>query len=409
MPADQLALPGGADATEHAIHRVLGGDPLSDVAATSGLNPDDLAAATEVYRAAGRQALAERHAASWRQLYLRFADWQQADQIAAAHLLPVLDDAERNGQISAWWFMRKHPCWRLRLRPVRPGSSTTIEAALDQLAADGHLDAWWPGVYEPETAAFGGGVAMDIAHTLFAADSRGVLELAVTGRTGLGRRELSLLLVSALARGAGLEWYERGDLFDRVCAERPLPLDIPAEKLSALADTLATLLRADSTPDGQLFGPDGPVDTQTSWAAACITTGRALADANRTGQLRRGLRDILSYHVIFHWNRIGLPARTQALLAHAARQAILGPRVQTRPVPGPSPAPAPDVDRPLSRFPLFHHCRLHCADLASRVAHDAMTRHRPPIGIFSAAQTGPALGLTCRRGEVMRSGPPDPE
>ncbi len=369
MPSDQLAHPDSADATEHAIHRVLGGDPLPAAAATCGLDPDDLAAAAEVYRTAGRHALAEHRETSWRQLYLRFADWQRADQIAAAHLLPLLDDAERRGQISAWWFMRKHPCWRLRLHPSQPGSSTGIEARLDELAADGQLDAWWSGVYEPETAAFGGGAAMDIAHALFAADSRGVLELVVAGRTGLGRRELSLLLVCALLRGAGLEWYERGDLFDRVCVERPLPHDVPAEKLTALSDNLATLLRTDTAPDGPLFGSGGPVAAQTRWADACGSAGRALADANRIGQLRRGLRDILSYHVIFHWNRLGLPARTQALLAHAARQAVLGPAVPLRPAtPRLSCAPAPEVDRLLGRFPLIHHGRLHCPDLASRVA-----------------------------------------
>jgi thiopeptide-type bacteriocin biosynthesis protein len=175
---------------------------------------------------------------------------------------------------------------------------------------------------------------MNIAHGLFAADSRGVLDLAATGGTGVGRRELSLLLISALARGAGLEWYERGDLFDRVCNERPFPHDIPTEKLTELSDTLATLLRADSTPDGPLFGPGRPVAAQATWADACATAGRALAVANRTGQLNRGLRDILSYHVIFHWNRLGLAARTQALLAHAARQAILGPRATTVPPHG---------------------------------------------------------------------------
>jgi len=367
MPTDQLAQRDGP--IERAIHRILGGDPLSAAATTSGLAPDDLGAAVEIYRTAGCQALAEHRATSWRQLYLRFADWQQADQIAAAHLLPLLDDAEKHGQISAWWFMRKHPCWRLRLHPTRPDPSARIETALDQLAADGHLDAWWPGIYEPETAAFGGGVAMDIAHALFTADSRGVLELSAASGTGLGRRELSLLLVSALARGAGLEWYERGDLFDRVCAERPLPHDVPAEKLTALTDTLATLLRADTAADGSLFGPDGPVAAQTSWATACATAGRALTDASRTGQLRRGLRDILSYHVIFHWNRLGLPARAQALLAHAARQAILGPRVRAWPAPSQlAPAPELDVDQLLSRFPLVLHGRLHCPDLASRVA-----------------------------------------
>jgi hypothetical protein len=36
----------------------------------------------------------------------------------------------------------------------------------------------------------------------------------------------------------------------------------------------------------------------------------------------RGTRDILAHHVIFHWNRIGLPYKTQSILAHAAKTVI---------------------------------------------------------------------------------------
>jgi hypothetical protein len=65
MPSDQLACP---DTTEHAILRVLSGDPILATANTSGLDPDDLAAATEIYRTAGRQALAAHRDTAWRQI-----------------------------------------------------------------------------------------------------------------------------------------------------------------------------------------------------------------------------------------------------------------------------------------------------------------------------------------------------
>ena len=47
--------------------------------------------------------------------------------------------------------------------------------------------------------------------------------------------------------------------------------------------------------------------------------GHALA----TGTLDRGLRDVLAHHVIFHWNRLGLPASTQATLARSAQAAVM--------------------------------------------------------------------------------------
>jgi hypothetical protein len=40
--------------------------------------------------------------------------------------------------------------------------------------------------------------------------------------------------------------------------------------------------------------------------------------------LTRGIRAVITLHVIFHWNRIGLPATTQATLARAAKDAIFG-------------------------------------------------------------------------------------
>ncbi|MFD0635414.1 hypothetical protein ACFQ9X_31545 [Catenulispora yoronensis] len=144
-----------------------------------------------------------------------------------------------------------------------------------------------------------------------------------------------------------------------------------------MAETLRTLLLADTAPDGPIFTDGGPADRHSGWAAEFRNTGRALADANAAGQLHRGLREVLSYHVIFHWNRLGLPAHTQAVLAHAARHAILGPSVLTHSAPqrsahprSPSPASAPPSDHgaALARFPLIHQGRQHCGDLPSRIA-----------------------------------------
>lgn len=375
MPTHRLTA--ATNAVEEAVWRILAGDDLGATAEAFALQPEELSAAAELYRRAGHHALASQHDSGWQQLYLHFTDWTGADRIAATHLLPILTAAEHRGAIDSWWFMRKHPCWRLRVRPGT-GHDVVAELAadLDQLTADGHLQGWWPGVYEAETAAFGGEKAVDAAHRLFAADSKGVVELAA-GSAGLGHRELSILLCGALMRdGARLEWYERGDVWDRVTVERPLPAAVPAEKVAAMAQTLRTLLLADTAPDGPIFTDSGPAARHSGWAAEFRDTGRALADANAAGQLHRGLREVLSYHVIFHWNRLGLPAHTQAVLAHAARHAILGPSVLTHSAPhrsavpsSPGSASAPsDPGAALARFPLIHQGRQHCGDLPSRIA-----------------------------------------
>ena len=314
--------------TERAVLKVLTGTPLNEAALAERMEPAALADAVEVYRQAGLQALEHQTTSGWWQLYLQFTDWNIAEQTAANHLAPILRHAEEDGVITAWWFMRKHPCWRLRLQPGPAGHTIKADlgAAFDELAADGRIGRWWPGIYEAETAAFGGDTGMDLAHELFCADSSAVLNLLRNGETGLGRRELSLLLCSILIRAAGLEWYEQGDVWHRVALERRLPAGVPTSKLTAMASDLKQLMLADITPDGPLLGTNGPLASAAEWADAFRRAGRTLGAAARVGTLQRGLRDILSYQVIFHWNRLGLPARTQSILAWGARAAILNER-----------------------------------------------------------------------------------
>ncbi|MFJ4570626.1 thiopeptide-type bacteriocin biosynthesis protein [Streptomyces sp. NPDC088846] len=300
------------------------------------MDPHDLAAAVEVFQDAGRQALEAQADRSWRQIYLEFADWASAERIAAGHLEPVLNAHERQDEVAAWWFIRKHPCWRLRFRlgTHRATTEARLRTALDDLVRAGHLRRWWPGIYEPETAAFGGGLAMDVAHNLFTADSGFILGICRREQSALGRRELSVLLSTTFMRGAALEWYELGDAWDRVTQERPLPSDVTPDQLHALTQDLRTLLLADSAPDGPLWGAGGPAAFASDWADSFRQAGRALGTAARAGHLERGLRHVLAYHVIFHWNRFGLPLRTQSALAWAARSAILD-------VPASAPSDSP--------------------------------------------------------------------
>ncbi|WP_119582645.1 thiopeptide-type bacteriocin biosynthesis protein [Streptomyces europaeiscabiei] len=333
MPTDRLIQPVRLEATLNAVLDVLAGTDTDTAAARAGLELTDLDAAVAVYQQAGQQALAQQAGPpAWRQLYIQFTDWAKAEQTAADHIVPVLDLAQQDGLITGWWFIRKHPCWRMRLLPAF-GTSLPLALTdmLDKLTAAGQVHRWWPGIYEPETAAFGGDTSMTIAHTLFHADSHAIL---TTAHGELGRRELSLLLCATLMRAAGLEWYEQGDVWHRVTRERPLPSDVPAAKIHAMADSLRQLLIADTSPSGPMLQSDRTLKPAADWVSAFRQAGRDLGTAARDGALDRGLREVISYHVIFHWNRIGLPARTQSVLAHAAHTAILHPADLTeRPMP----------------------------------------------------------------------------
>jgi hypothetical protein len=68
-----------------------------------------------------------------------------------------------------------------------------------------------------------------------------------------------------------------------------------------------------------------PPVARPRWAEAFRRTGNALKEDVQAGTLERGLRWVLAYHVIFHWNRVGLSLGAQSALVLAARTAILDP------------------------------------------------------------------------------------
>lgn len=321
------------DETTSAVLEVLAGDPLDQAAAHAAMNPADLADAVEVFHTAGQTAL-HAHAISrdWFAVRIQPTEWDTAEHAAATHLAPQLKQAQDNGILAAWWFVRKHPCWRLRLYPGPATTVAELEVALgtilDSLTVAGVLDRWWPAIYEPEVLAFGGPQAMALAHSLFHTDSDSILnyllhlDVAAQPDDIPGRRELSVLLCSSLFRAAGQDWYERGDIWHRVAQMRPLPNGIPTDRLPDMAEDMRRLLAADTD---QLLGPDGPLGFTASWATGFRDAGRDLAHASQRGALLRGMRDVLAHHVIFHWNRIGLSATTQAILSRAARDAVMKP------------------------------------------------------------------------------------
>lgn len=301
-----------------SVLAVLAGADLEATAANSALDPAALDEALRVYQAAGLAALERRAEHDWYQVHVQFPDWSTAEAVGAAQLGPCLDRLQAGGAVAGWWFLRKHPCWRLRLHGA---DTTAVDQVLDELTEAGVIARWWPTVYEPETAAFGGPAGMDAAHDLFCADTCGVLDYVRHDTPGLGRRELSILLLSGLLHAAGLDVFECGDVFDRVARLRPAPAD--AARIEQLAKNVRVLLSIPNLPDSALFNSGGPAAHAAPWLAAFQTAGRQLGDAAARGRLDRGVRAILTHVLIFHWNRFGLSAASQGILARAATTALL--------------------------------------------------------------------------------------
>jgi thiopeptide-type bacteriocin biosynthesis protein len=210
--------------------------------------------------------------------------------------------------------MNKLPGWRIRVRDIQPELASRI---FDELTVAGTITAWSTASYEPEAAAFGGTTGMDIAHDLFCADTSGILGYLLLESPPLGRHELSVLLINAMLDAAGLDWFERGDVFARVADMRPQPGSIVGQTVQLAAQLRALLaLSAGATP----FLMDGAT---ARWRAAFTDAGGRFADAASSGTMTRGLRAVLAHAVIFHWNRLALPAATQAVLARACTAACL--------------------------------------------------------------------------------------
>lgn len=267
---------------------------------------------------------------AWKQLNIAYpGDAAERERHATEHLSGILPAAEASGLITSWWFIRKGP-WRVRyLLASQPGSpdGDPIHPSLTAGMA------WTRDIYEPETHAFGGPDSMDLAHTLFHHDSSHLLSFLRAGAAD--RRERSLILCTTLMRAAGLDINEQGDVWAHVAEHRAsVPVTpVDADVWDSFTDDISHILR----------GRAGTDVLDRTWLTAFEDTGRALRTLREEGALTRGLRAITALHVIFHWNRIGLPATTQAALARAAKDAIFGrPIDEIRPE---RPAPPSDKAR----------------------------------------------------------------
>ncbi|MCY7341859.1 MAG: methyltransferase, FxLD system, partial [Pseudonocardia sp.] len=253
----------------------------------------------------------------WRQLSLWCADWRTAERIAVTCLDPTVSAAQERGDLAGWWFVRKGPSWRLRVQPADDiDGNVVVGDVAEALRRSGHVRHVAELVYEPETAAFGGPAAMTAAHELFAADSRHVLNhLARTRGRNDHRRELGVLLAGRLLRAAGLDWYEQGDVWHRLAAHRA-PTERPTPT-PATVNAVGKLLTAvnDTT--------SSPLHEVPEWPAAHEQAGRALTQIAHSGRLDRGMRAVLAHHLLFTFNRLGISAEDQYVLAASASHFVL--------------------------------------------------------------------------------------
>ncbi|GIF98790.1 thiopeptide-type bacteriocin biosynthesis protein [Catellatospora citrea] len=232
---------------------------------------------------------------------------QEREEHAISHLTRVVRAAEDLGLTVSWWFMRKGS-WRIRY----PAAHASRDRDPVHLLLTKDV-TWTSDIYEPEVHAFGGPSAIDTAHTLFCQDTRYLI--TYLQQTPADRRERSLLLCTALMRAAGLDLNEQGDVWATVAQRRAghpnqPPTPQPA-RWAAFTNCVHQLLL-------------GTPRITDDWHTAFVNAGTNLTAIREQGQLTRGIRAVIAEHVIFHWNRVGLPGGSQAALAKAAAESVFG-------------------------------------------------------------------------------------
>lgn len=265
----------------------------------------------------------------WPQLLIEWPSWDTAEATAVRRLQPALATAEHEGRLDRWFFVRKYPYWRLRYLGGTAARSCLVHT-LEESTITGEVARWVHGVYEPETLTFGGDAGMVTAHKLFHSDSHHVLaylsrQTTADGPREPGRRELGVLLISALLRGADLDWYEQGDVWARIARLRRVGRPSPGHQQQR--HKVQHLM----TVDAARAAREGPLTPVRSWIGAFEAAGHELVQHALHGRLNRGLRAVLAHHGIFAWNRLGLPAREQNALSELATYVVMNEHDQLNP------------------------------------------------------------------------------
>ena len=125
-----------------------------------------------------------------------------------------------------------------------------------------------------------------------------------------------------MMRGAGLDWFEQGDVWAKVAALRPASQS--THHRSGPPTWLPAMRKLMTVDARSLCRPGGPLDGHAEWVAAFERAGATLADLAAGGALTRGLRAVIAHHVIFHANRAGLLRDDQSALFHIAREVVMG-------------------------------------------------------------------------------------
>ena len=231
--------------------------------------------------------------------------------------------------VDNFFYMNKAPGMRLRFERAEGSSYDFEETLYKEVAhwrAEGLVEGVEPGVYEPESQLFGGPTSMRYVHALFTVDSLIWLDYH---SSPLSKREdnsaawlVSLAMLQAVFDGLDINGWEDLGVWDQIRKTTGRHLEKDAIALSTYLE-VSTKIRAVWSRRDQLIDQLHP--TMRSIVAHHGQALRAAAAQWRSGYFSTrdsylGPRAAAAFYVVFHWNRAGLSAVQQAVLAESLAQ-----------------------------------------------------------------------------------------
>ena len=300
------------------------------------LSPDEQAiyeSAKELFVCAGAARLVHEHSPRrWLQMNVRFtSERQQAaflDQDLAAHIERWL----ARGLISNASFTCKRPGVRLRVcgteidTTVRP----LIEAHLSSLKRRRRLAGFEVGAYEGETYQFGGETGLELFHDFSTFDSLTAIRFhhLQHQKTNVADGSImSLLLLNTLIDKFAGDPCEAWDIWSNMrLTHRNLAANkrsVAQAALDSQREIVEPIVRTPHKIAAQLSRQERALIR--SYGRSCEEFAVRLSAAANQGKLLFGVRQLLPFYIIFHWNRMMLDIDAQLRLTYFM-QTLLNPK-----------------------------------------------------------------------------------
>jgi thiopeptide-type bacteriocin biosynthesis protein len=263
-------------------------------------------------------------------LYFRIrSDITRGRGLLVDEIAPMVREVARILPIEGWWWLFKSdshgPAIRLRVS-VSPDARARVAEAMSAALTASHNEFSMP-YYEPELLLFGGPYGIDAAHEFFCADSAFVASWAERERSTKGAlipEGLSLALVMRLLQAAGLDLFERWDVFHGVARMRVFgnrkdsryqPYEALAQRIVSAGPNKVVQLYLDNEEQKG----DRMLATHVAFLDAF---GRKLSALYSEGFLECGLRELCVPLILFHWNRLLLSPFAHFGLSHAVAEEL---------------------------------------------------------------------------------------